>query len=97
MTLRDWRQGAHVWMCRSCYRENAAWVLKDQNPGAHRCPMSNDRWERLPSIVGREWAEPYRTMIETVGVSSVPKKREEMASIAHLADTSEPTKAGAAA
>ncbi len=80
MTLRDWRQGAHVRICRSCYRENAAWVLKDQNPGAGKCPFSNDRWERLPAVLGPGWAEPYRMMIETVGVSSAPEKRLETAS-----------------
>ncbi len=84
-------------MCRSCYRENTAWVLKDQNPGARKCPFSGDRWERLPDVVGKGWAEPYRVMIETVGVSSGPEKREEIASIAHLGETSEPTKAGATA
>ena len=78
-SLRNVRQGPHVRMCRSCYRENAAWVLKDQNPGAHRCPFSNDRWEILPAVVGKNWEERYRTMIETVGPSSSPKNRLEVA------------------
>lgn len=81
---RNWRQGPHVRMCRSCYRENAAWVLKDQNPGARRCPFSNDRWEYLPGVVGKNWEESYRTMIETVGPSSYPKKRRKTASPARL-------------
>ena len=89
--------GSHVRMCRSCYRENAAWVLKDQNPGARRCPFSRDRWEFLPNVVGNGWEEKYAMMIETVGPSSSPKNRQEIASIAHLGETSEPTKAGATA
>ena len=95
MTLRDWRQGAHVWICRSCYRENAAWVLKDQNPGARKCPFSGDRWERLPAVVGQGWAEPYRMMIETVGVSSAPEKRLEAAPLAYSVGVPEPTEAAA--
>ena len=77
-------------MCRSCYRENAAWVLKDQNPGVRKCPFSGDRWERLPAVVGREWAGAYRMMIETVGVSSAPEKRLEVAPTAQLVEVSEP-------
>ena len=84
MTLRDWRQGIHIWMCRSCFEENAAWVLKDQNPGERKCPYSGDRWERLPDVVGLEWAEPYRTMIQTVGVSSAPENGTETAPVVEL-------------
>ena len=66
-------------MCRSCYRENAAWVLKDQNPGARRCPFSNDRWDFLPDVVGIHWKEEYARMIETVGPSSLSKNGAETA------------------
>ena len=79
--LRNMEQGSHVRICRSCNEKDAAWVLKDQNPGYRKCPFSDDRWEYLPDVVGSNWKEPYRTMIVTVGPSSLPEKRLEVASV----------------
>ncbi len=88
--LRNVGQGSHVRMCRSCYRENAAWVLRDQSGGYRRCPFSSDPWEPLPLVVGIEWKEKYARMIDTVGSSSlIPKARVE-ASATHLSGAVEP-------
>ena len=89
-TLRNVEHGSHVRMCRSCYRENAAWVLKDQSPGYPKCPFSGDRYEYLPDVVGEGWAAPYRRMIDTVGESSVSSERLKAASITHEVEVSEP-------
>ncbi len=67
-------------MCRSCYRENAAWVLRDQNGGYPKCPFSNDPWEPLPDVVGEDWKEKYGGMVGTVGYSSLPTARMGKAS-----------------